>query len=211
MNDVQDLKKPSKILGVTEMPPRCSVLFAGADGELVYRRPSEDLCKLLGKDGSVFAEWPTQPANDAARAYGYTMDYTGETDIAVCGGDMKDKEIELLPCPFCGGTAIIFYDRDLCHYECTRCNGRTNERARDQTIAAQYWNTRTATAREARLVEALEHYANPTIWRIASEYVSEGYSDWYQPEQAHGFDVAAKALAEHRGEKANTEEKHDDG
>jgi len=113
------------------------------------------------------------------------MDYTGETDIAVCEGFMKEKEIELLPCPFCGyakprlGWICEATDQDDFDFgdypaqpprhadwiiEC-ECRFETGGYSTPQVVA-DLWNTRTATAREARLVEAgrkiIEHYARRT-------------------------------------------------
>ena len=56
VTDVQDLKKPVKILGVTAEPQQCTAMFVGVDGEIVYRGPHADFCKLLGKEGQIFAE-----------------------------------------------------------------------------------------------------------------------------------------------------------
>ena len=68
-------------------------------------------------------------------------------------------------------------------------------------VAKQIVEALNTTADQSRVLEvmrtALEHYDDPSIWRIASS-ASNGYSDWYQPEQVHGFDVARKALAEAR-------------
>ena len=67
-----------------------------------------------------------------------------------------EKEIELLPCPFCDGTARYRCSNDGDYIECSVCGLGTTIHERGHPNAVSRWNTRTASAREARLVEALE-------------------------------------------------------
>lgn len=76
---------------------------------------------------------------------------------------MKEKEIELLPCPFCDGEAEMFEPIQSNAVNVTsfvRCSSDSCEIKTDlyntTKEAINKWNTRTTTAREARLVEALE-------------------------------------------------------
>lgn len=114
-----------------------------------------------------------------------------------------EKEIELLPCPYCGNTEIQRYNYELNQWRvtCRDCRNTTKDWPTvDEAI--EHWNTRTA--REARLVEALE-MAVLTIDRLADQQA--------MPDDGYLVNVEkiSTILAEYRGEKANTEEKHDNG
>ena len=59
--------------------------------------------------------------------------------------------------------------------------------------------------REKRLVEALEHYANEDFWYCNTQHIHdidnpECCADSYN-QDGNGYEVAAKALADHKGEK----------
>mgnify|MGYP003491454126 CR=1 FL=1 len=130
------------------------------------------------------------------------MDYTGETDIAVCEGFMNKIN-----------TPIRYEAMTQDFLDASECTIPVED-----IIDA----LNTATAREARLVEALESTANAsrqTLDIIKRErFVFDDLTDRWQKlaftiytELTQASTDAKNALAEHRGEKANTEEKDDDG
>jgi hypothetical protein len=174
------------------------------------------------------------------------MDYTGETDIAVCGGFMKEKEIELYGMTLAElDTEVevaksaevdeyvktIKWSNDTDDYTKTLIIGNIRGFAFRETTPETPINGfinklaqrfAEVSAREARLVEALESTANAsrqTLDIIKRErFVFDDLTDRWQKlaftiytELTQASTDAKNALAEHRGEKANTEEKHDDG
>jgi Lar family restriction alleviation protein len=72
---------------------------------------------------------------------------------------------DLLPCPFCGGAALLIEGhREHWRAQCSKCGANIGEffanrsRQEDQQLATEAWNTRTPDYRNeaARLREALE-------------------------------------------------------
>jgi len=96
------------------------------------------------------------------------------------GSQLVDAE----GCAWLDVDALDYDDRDIC-----------------VAMVKQIADALNATAREARLVEALEHYEDPAHWSQIrnnngnGEFLPVRYSDGNNP-NAHGRDVAATALNE---------------
>lgn len=66
-----------------------------------------------------------------------------------------EKEIELLSCPFCEGSAELRNDVDEYWYvSCNECINQTTHFFNGKDVVIARWNTR---SREARLVERIEN------------------------------------------------------
>ena len=71
---------------------------------------------------------------------------------------MNDEHQPLLPCPFCGGEAVVERDgnrRQSCIVACTECGGRAEGPDRDT------WNRRTS-RRRIQLIQWIREFNNRT-------------------------------------------------
>ena len=100
------------------------------------------------------------------------------------------SEIKLLPCPFCGGEAVIYHqsskytNRDGNYVHCMECGCRTklfecygnttktHEDTKQEAIEA--WNTRKSME---RIVERLEEKLSDTNFEKATQECNESYVD----------------------------------
>ena len=144
---------------------------------------------------------------------------------------MVEKEIELLPCPFCGSMPIEEYSGSWLVVTCSDDSCVLGNMA----ITTIGWNRRATTDREKRLVEALEHpravtritYAKDQVWidfyanrstailhyrERKGDWLNDGTedSDWEFPrkwkefksiEEAFAFLTTKSVAREHKGEK----------
>lgn len=83
-----------------------------------------------------------------------------------------DKSPELLPCPFCGGEAAFFDDRQHpydtdCHIGCTKCGARIDD------SELELWNKRVDLHEEANLlkrhIEAVQVHNKEIIEQLERE------------------------------------------
>jgi len=51
------------------------------------------------------------------------------------------KNLQIKPCPFCGGTPELIIDQYGCFFQCPSCGGRV-ERSCNESAAIKFWNNR---------------------------------------------------------------------
>jgi Lar family restriction alleviation protein len=80
----------------------------------------------------------------------------------------EQEQVQLLPCPFCGGEADILTAASEIWITCANCgaDGAWKD-TRAETIAA--WNTRHTATAEA--LEVLRWYAKENNWRTSTVYM----------------------------------------
>lgn len=84
--------------------------------------------------------------------------------------------INLKPCPFCGGEAELIYKDCDCFVKCTICHARTMLLP-DEQRALHFWNTRKLMD---KIVEQLEMTADAAHDEIMARQGSEQYYDGYE-------------------------------
>ena len=106
--------------------------------------------------------------------------------------------VTLLPCPFCGGEAMLMAQTFSWEVHCLPCTASVSEETQPEAIAA--WNTRTA-AEAASKAEIAELVAE--LFAMTEHYVQlAGCGDcgFWNPEEEERVIAARALLAKHQTE-----------